>query len=1374
MRIRQKAAVAGIFTLLSAVIAAGTASAAPGARAGTPPGSAPPAAAAPAAPAAARSGGPADRALAPDRDLAKGWKTSQDRAVTLAPDADGLHVLAADSKDAYAWHTVTTLSESGFDTDLWIGNSCLADRAHAFVVYAPRAFTNTERLMERGAFTAVVDLDTGAVRKLPLNGTLASFDPACDTASHSAVFTQIADGSTRLVTVDTAGRTVATTTAAGEITSAVPSGAGVLAADGHRVVRIDRQGRKTTVATTSGVPYAIHQDSGGGTDFLDQTASRQSARRTAGGTTRVLATGEIGSLGLDQGLAGQVFLTGTPTTTSRLPSQVRRVAAPAGGDLSTEGRLSVAQAVSPGLHTHVEHPVAGTGTPPAGGTVQISARVTGTARTLDFAADPRAATAKAEGGGKAQSPSLTGGSGTGADAGKGAGTTAKAVPHAGSPTSTVDTDRTCAIARNDPALQAYQPTPNQVEWAVDMAVRGDLTSTYLQETDWRSREGLGSSNPQGMFPLPPLTGGGRIPAQVLLGILTQESNLWQAEGGALPGQSSSPITGNFYGHDSDATGQGVWKIDWSNTDCGYGIGQITDGMKLGSTSLTAAQQKAVALDYAANIAEAARILATKWNELQASSVNITINNNSASAIEDWFAAVWDYNSGFNPPGQDPSGFWGLGWLNNPANPLYPPDRHAFLDGNTYADAAHPERWPYEEKVMGWAAWPIDTGHSYTSDGHEQLPTDSGYGTAGYTAAWWAGDNADIANYNRSMVKPPLATFCQPGVNDCNVSSPPTCETDGLHDKTCDPKHWWSKPATWKTDCSTTCGHESLKYVTLRAEPGNADSATPDCNPSKIPAGSLLIDSVSGTVPPLRSGCTKTWTDAGTLSFSFDADSDSHYEAKADLHQIGGGFGDHFWYAHTRNSDTGVVKTNDPITDYALPPKAQGNMAVRGTWQLSQNISKWARVWVHIPATGATSQQAIYAIHTGSTSGPAKYRMVNMSERKDVWVQLGVFQFSGTGPQGVELTNWTYDGTADDDVAWDAAAIQPLPGKPANFVVSMGDSYSSGEGAADGDGDYYSETDWRTSTDANGCHRSFYSWARWATLPGTSSNVGYLADSADPGMDFHQVACSGAQTPSLSSLNASDSNDLAANDDFNGNFFGELPQIHQGYLDENTTLVTLTIGGNDARFGPVMARCMLATAATNCASNSFKPPNATANEQRTDRWLTGYGNAAGDPLDEAIPLIIDNVAVEGAADAIGAIRANAPHAKIVILGYPRLFENQGSCVRSGPGVLSPFGLSAGSVAFLNEMGDYMNTQLKAMVTQMVQNGDPKLVFADPTAAFAGRGVCGTDPAINSFRTTLRASDTAQLFGLIKMSAESFHPNKAGTQIYAQVLQAALTQ
>ncbi|MGH1555784.1 hypothetical protein ACRAWF_39980 [Streptomyces sp. L7] len=69
-------------------------------------------------------------------------------------------------------------------------------------------------------------------------------------------------------------------------------------------------------------------------------------------------------------------------------------------------------------------------------------------------------------------------------------------------TSTVDDDRTCSQPRNDPGQQAYQPTPNQVEWAVDMAIRGDLTSAYVRQGGWRTAAGLGTVNPQGMFPSP--------------------------------------------------------------------------------------------------------------------------------------------------------------------------------------------------------------------------------------------------------------------------------------------------------------------------------------------------------------------------------------------------------------------------------------------------------------------------------------------------------------------------------------------------------------------------------------------------------------------------------------------------------------------------------------------------------------------------------------------------------------------------------------------------------------------------------------------------------------------------------------------------------
>jgi hypothetical protein len=41
----------------------------------------------------------------------------EDRAVTVASDATGLHVLVADEATHYAWRTAATLSEPGADTD---------------------------------------------------------------------------------------------------------------------------------------------------------------------------------------------------------------------------------------------------------------------------------------------------------------------------------------------------------------------------------------------------------------------------------------------------------------------------------------------------------------------------------------------------------------------------------------------------------------------------------------------------------------------------------------------------------------------------------------------------------------------------------------------------------------------------------------------------------------------------------------------------------------------------------------------------------------------------------------------------------------------------------------------------------------------------------------------------------------------------------------------------------------------------------------------------------------------------------------------------------------------------------------------------------
>jgi len=85
-------------------------------------------------------------------------------------------------------------------------------------------------------------------------------------------------------------------------------------------------------------------------------------------------------------------------------------------------------------------------------------------------------------------------------------------------------------------------------------------------------------------------------------------------------------------------------------------------------------QKLIAVDYATNIAASMKILADKWNEVHKDGQKVTVNNDDPSMVENWFTAVWNYNLGFNLPSDasapDHGGNWGLGWYNNPANPIY--------------------------------------------------------------------------------------------------------------------------------------------------------------------------------------------------------------------------------------------------------------------------------------------------------------------------------------------------------------------------------------------------------------------------------------------------------------------------------------------------------------------------------------------------------------------------------------------------------------------------------------------------------------------------------------------------------------------------------
>ncbi|GGP00934.1 hypothetical protein GCM10012280_70780 [Wenjunlia tyrosinilytica] len=1293
---------------------------------------------------------PPARVTDPGSTLGKGWNTSKDRAVTGAADSDGFKILVADSAKAYAWKTTAILAEPGMPADSWIGNTCVMDPHHAAAVYAPRAFTNKPDLMQGGAFAAVVNLTTGKVTKLPFTATLAYFDPSCDTVTRTAAFTAFRDMNdpaktkTRVVTVNTAGKQGADVALAGEVTSAVPVKDGAVAARGRSLVHIDNSGSVKSLATGSGVPFDIHPTAGGQVAFVDpeDNSSTAHAKIWRGhGTPSLIATGKLGDLELHQGDQGRVFLTGHTTNTPKSAgTDVTRISAPADSDVSTLGRLAVGQVLTPGVRkglARVKNAGRGfdkssLGTKAPGGVAQAPDTVDPDQPTTVTSTAPitgkkitQTVTANTPGSGNgAFSPALTGTWATSASR-----HSAAAVSH--DPT---DPDRWCSVPRNDVHSLALQPTPNQVEWAVDMAVRGELHAKWLTQGGWRDEAGLGTVDPQGLFPRPSLTGGGRIPANVLLGVMAQESNLWQAEGGSIPGQMGNPLASydGFYGHKPvEGNPDSYWAIHWDLSDCGYGVGQVTDGMRLaghekeGETALSPAKQRGVALDYAVNIAASMYILADKWNEIHEPGQTLTLNNDDASRPENWFAALWNYNSGMNDRSDaDQNGNWGLGWYNNPANPAFKPDRKPFLDSKLDPDGwakdpAHPQDWSYEEKVLGWAAWSIDTGYSYATSGRQDWPGESGYATAGFQPAWWTSDQA------RSELQPPLDTFCN-SHNNCDAANPPHCP-----DKACYTQYWWHETnATWK-NCAApanACGNESIKYATLRAEPGRGyrlQSGTPVCSTTGLPSNALIVHSMSDNINTY-SDCGTTGTDAGHFQFTFYPNESAtgpglgQYEAKADLHQIGGGYDGHFWYAHTR--------------DISHLGGDSGLMTIKGTWTLDQSVP-WARVLVHLPDTGAQTRQAAYAI--GGSDSTSTHRIVE--QRANRWVSLGAFHFTGT--PSVTLTNATDDGTADEDIAWDAVAFQPLPGKPNHVVVAMGDSYSSGEGASDpGGDDYYPESDHAGKVDGDkvrdDCHRSKYAWTRRALLPGEALSTTELDDTWSARMDYHLIACSGARHYNI--LDTSQA--------------GELPQIQQGYLDQNTTLVALSIGGNDMAFADIITKCIMAVT-QKCQDASIDERNPDTGEK------TGNSTPA---LKNWAPAWAHETVRPRLVKTLVALHGKAPHAKIVLMGYPRLLESAGQCV---PGI----GTAEGP--WLNSMADTVAKEMKGAVDDANAQSQVNGVFADPRDAFAGQAICGDPETIHGIVLTGRSkADNAAP----KPSMKSFHPKVSGTLNYAKAFVGALAQ
>lgn len=254
-----------------------------------------------------------------------------------------------------------------------------------------------------------------------------------------------------------------------------------------------------------------------------------------------------------------------------------------------------------------------------------------------------------------------------------------------------------------------------------------------------------------------------------------------------------------------------------------------------------------------------------------------------------------------------------------------------------------------------------------------------------------------------------------------------------------------------------------------------------------------------------------------------------------------------------------------------------------------------------------------------------------------------------------------------------AQAQGRPPSAGATVVSLGDSYASGEGApAPG------ATPWTTNSfgdsGADGCHRS--------VLSGHALFGALAVRKSRGGTGYLSAACSGATTATLVQ-----------------GFKGERSQL--AAIGPRTRTVTLSIGGNDVGFAAVATACNTVApvpGAPSCAT-------ALAGSAAALQALTTAPAGGVTPLEQLYR----------------AVRAKAPNARLLVTGYPLLFPTTAT---TSPrcDVIRPEARQAVNAATL---------RLNAAAAAGAERAGA--VYVDLVSPFAGHSSCEADPAASWINT-----------------------------------------
>ena len=287
---------------------------------------------------------------------------------------------------------------------------------------------------------------------------------------------------------------------------------------------------------------------------------------------------------------------------------------------------------------------------------------------------------------------------------------------------------------------------------------------------------------------------------------------------------------------------------------------------------------------------------------------------------------------------------------------------------------------------------------------------------------------------------------------------------------------------------------------------------------------------------------------------------------------------------------------------------------------------------------------------------------------------------------------------------DASASQaPLAGE----IVAIGDSYTSGEGVPPFE--YASDRD-----GVNECHRSSLSYPmHLGTMLGVPVDV---------------WACSGATTGDLSTTVVR--TDQAPWDDPILELSGGTPSSALDRIDLATSMVTLTVGGNDLGFGDLVSDCLLGS------------QSCTRHDAEVRQDLAALGGS----LQALFPDLGTRL---------------TPEARVIVVGYPRIFPVAPHADCDFAPLLPVGTFTIAEQEWANAKTADLNAVVRLEAERSNRPGGPEFLYVDTWDAFAGNELCRPDTGSGA-----PATSSSFINGVDLVNPEhSFHPAASGHQVLA---------